>query len=59
MRSFNDRKEFNEHIMKHEKEKLFSCNFCLKPFLRKDLLEAHVNSVHKDVKKYNCEECDK
>lgn len=51
--------DLSKHFSTHTDEKLVSCPVCSKGFARDDLLKRHVEKVHKDVQKYECEECGK
>ena len=35
------------------------CDFCGKPFGSKQVLDRHINSVHRGLKEFSCKMCDK
>ena len=44
----------------HEKTKnMIKCKECNKYFNRKTNLKAHIDGVHRGLKKYDCKDCDK
>ena len=58
--NFSTEKLLTEHILKqHPKvQSSFICEKCQEQYETKDALEMHSQNAHKNVKEYNCNECD-
>ena len=39
--------------------KMYSCEYCAKPFIRKDHLLRHKREVHEWILRFECEKCEK
>ena len=60
-KSFIELNELKLHVRRHSGDKPHVCNFenCSKAFLTRSLLKIHQNSVHFDIRPYQCKECSK
>ena len=54
---FNELRNLRDHMWVHTGEKLFSCETCQKKFSQRRGLMAHIDSVHKDNRRFSCEMC--
>lgn len=56
-RKFNRKDYLDNHMHTHSDAKDFDCDSCDKSFKTKSLLNAHVSGMHKQEKKYVCDDC--
>ena len=54
--SFRNKKYLNHHISQVYQEKV-SCDLCGKSITRINNLKRHIDSTHKQIKKFQCEYC--
>ncbi|EZA61326.1 hypothetical protein X777_12033 [Ooceraea biroi] len=47
------------HVKRHKGQKDHKCDLCGRAFLRRDALKKHLECLHRDVKSFLCEICNK
>ena len=52
-------KKLHKHSHAPKKNQIHTCQICFMAFTRPGHLLAHTNSVHKGLKEYQCESCDR
>ncbi|XP_055694872.1 zinc finger protein 41-like [Lutzomyia longipalpis] len=51
--------ELKTHMNIHTKERVFSCKYCPKTFLKGASLTRHTKVVHQGIKAFNCPHCER
>lgn len=54
---FTDRLMLAEHVKDNHPEKVFACGFCNSYYGNKKFLVQHMNELHSNIKKADCDKC--
>ena len=59
LKTYADRYSLRYHLRTHGIGHQIRCELCNKSFPKPSRLQAHINAFHKNIRKFNCDKCDK
>ena len=58
-KTYSDRYSLRYHLRTHGIGQQIRCELCGKNFTKQSRLQSHIDSFHKDIRKFQCTHCDK